>query len=269
MAQASSSPTIGHSLRRRSAWSGRATGAVVASAFAHALAAVTVGAVLQTLPKAPLAPAEVVDVDVTLDVAAPASPSAPPVEPAPESARPQTASSRSLRSVAARRSRASAAPATSAAAPPPSATSIVDDSDPPSLFVLSAGTVATRAAAAPAGSASSPPSATGTTKEITESASGGDAFGERDVSVPARLLSSSPLVYPPAARQAEIEIDFPVEIVVDVQGRVISARAVTHAGYGLDEAALRAIRAYRFSPAQRAGRPVGVRMRWTVQFRLR
>ena len=280
VAQASSSPRIGHSPRRRSAWSGRATGAVVASAFAHALAAVTVGAVLQTLPKAPLAPAENVDVDVVaLDIAAPARAqdqladqlAEPPAGPAPNVARPQSASSRPPQSVATlRRSRASAAPPANVGAPPPpaSATS-VDDSDPPSLFVLSAGTVATRAAAAPSGSASSPPRTTAMTTEITESASGDDAVGERDVSEPARLLSSSPLVYPPAARQAEIEIDFPVEIVVDAQGRVISARAVTHAGYGLDEAALRAIRAYRFSPAQRAGRPVGVRMRWTVQFRLR
>ena len=32
--------------------------------------------------------------------------------------------------------------------------------------------------------------------------------------------------------------------------------------------ALNAIRLYRFSPALRAGRPVRVRMRWTIQFRL-
>ena len=71
------------------------------------------------------------------------------------------------------------------------------------------------------------------------------------------------------ARQAEIESDFPVEIVVDSDGSVAAARAVNRVGYGLDEAALRAIREYRFSPALRAGRPVRVRMRWTVQFRLR
>jgi outer membrane biosynthesis protein TonB len=47
------------------------------------------------------------------------------------------------------------------------------------------------------------------------------------------------------------------------------ARAGIRAGYGLDDAAARAIRDYRFSPAIRAGRPVAVRMRWTVQFRLR
>ena len=89
------------------------------------------------------------------------------------------------------------------------------------------------------------------------------------MNVPARLLAASPLVYPPAARKAEIETDVPVEIVVDAGGRVVSARAVIRAGYGLDDSAVRAIRDYRFSPAIRAGRPVAVRMRWTVQFRLR
>jgi outer membrane biosynthesis protein TonB len=49
----------------------------------------------------------------------------------------------------------------------------------------------------------------------------------------------------------------------------VSARALTRAGYGLDAAALQGIRGYRFSPAMRAGRPVAVRMRWIVQFRLR
>jgi TonB family protein len=88
------------------------------------------------------------------------------------------------------------------------------------------------------------------------------------VSVPARLLSSGPLPYPAAARQAEIEVDLPLELVVDGAGRVTAARGLTRVGYGLDEAALAAIRSYRFSPALRDGRPVPVRMRWTVQFRL-
>ena len=70
-------------------------------------------------------------------------------------------------------------------------------------------------------------------------------------------------------RNAGIELDYLVGIVVDPSGRVVSARPLNRAGYGLDEAALRAIADYRFSPASRAGRPVGVRMHWTVQFRLR
>ena len=129
---------------------------------------------------------------------------------------------------------------------------------------MSAGTVAPQATGAPA--ATSP--ATAGSGASRESDASGDALNEGEVSVPARLISSGTLVYPPAARQAEVEIDLPLEIVVDTDGRVASARALRRAGYGLDEAALRAIRAYRFSPALRAGLPVRVRMRWTIQFRL-
>lgn len=139
-----------------------------------------------------------------------------------------------------------------------SAVSATAESDAPARFALVAGTVASRPIAM----------ATGAPGALSERAAG-DAVPEGEVNVPARLLSSSPLVYPRAARQAEIEIDFPVEIVVDTEGRVASARALTRIGYGLDEAAIRAIRGYRFAPAVRAGRLVPVRMRWLVQFRLR
>jgi protein TonB len=89
------------------------------------------------------------------------------------------------------------------------------------------------------------------------------------VSVPARLLASATLSYPPEARRAEVEADIPVEIVLDTAGRVLDARALKQSGYGLGEAAVHAIYAYKFSPAFKDGRPVRVRMRWTVQFRLR
>jgi protein TonB len=65
-----------------------------------------------------------------------------------------------------------------------------------------------------------------------------------------------------------VEADLPLEIVVGTDGRVGSARPLAHAGYGLDEAALRALLHYRFSPAMRGGRAVPGRMRWVVQFRL-
>lgn len=94
-------------------------------------------------------------------------------------------------------------------------------------------------------------------------------FSAAQVGVPARLLASAPLVYPARARAAEIEGDVEVEIVVDTRGRVVDARVARPAGYGLDEAALVAVRGYRFSPASRDGAAVRVRMRWSVQFQLR
>jgi TonB family protein len=92
---------------------------------------------------------------------------------------------------------------------------------------------------------------------------------EREVTERARLVSSGPLRYPEAARRAELEADVALELVVGPDGRVASARVVRPAGYGLDDEAVRAVRAYRFSPARLDGRPVRVRMPWTVQFRLR
>ena len=131
---------------------------------------------------------------------------------------------------------------------------------PATRFLMSAGTVATPATAGSPGTAAASSGSAGGT---------GPVAGENDVDAPARLLASSPVVYPQAARQGAIETYLAVEIVVDVDGRVISARPLTRAGYGLDEAALHAVRAYLFSPAVRGGRAVSVRMRWTVQFRLR
>lgn len=129
----------------------------------------------------------------------------------------------------------------------------------PARFVMTAGTVATRATAGSAADLPTPLSSAG---------EAGPLLGEGEVSVPARLLVACPVDYPPAARNAGVEADVPVEVVVDTEGHVVSGAALTRSGYGLDEAALRAMRGYRFSPARRDGRPVRVRMRWTVQFRL-
>jgi protein TonB len=132
---------------------------------------------------------------------------------------------------------------------------------------MSAGTVASGPALAPlAGqAAASDPGSGAGAMDGPESR----AVDERAVDIAARLVPGGAPAYPPAALEAEIEADVPLEIVVDARGQVISARGLTHAGYGLDEAALRAIRGYRFIPARRGGQAVAVRMRWTVQFRLR
>jgi TonB family protein len=97
----------------------------------------------------------------------------------------------------------------------------------------------------------------------------GDVFDSGAVSVPARLVASAAIRYPSPAREAEIEADVPVQIVIDEGGNVIEARPLAHSGFGLDEAAVSSVRQYRFSPASKDGRRVRVRMRWVVQFRLR
>jgi protein TonB len=129
----------------------------------------------------------------------------------------------------------------------------------PARFVMSFGTAATTTA--------------GTSRAATsrDGVVGGDAsetYPESGVSSRARLLGGAPPEYPTAARTAGVEADVPLEIVVSAAGTVIDARPLQHVGYGLDEAALRAVRAFRFTPARREGREVAVRMRWVVDFRL-
>lgn len=130
----------------------------------------------------------------------------------------------------------------------------------PPRFVMAFGTAATAAAG--------PPHAGGSGTTGADSGDAAETYPESGVSSRARLLEGAPPEYPPAARAAAVEADLPLEIVVNASGSVVDARLLRHAGYGLDEAALRAIRAYRFAPAQRAGHGVSVRMRWVVDFRL-
>jgi len=250
-------------VRRRGVWRWlpRGGGALLASAAVHAAAAVTVGGVLALGTRGGERPAELVELDL-----APAEPATAMAMPA--AAPPLPVPSEPVRAHPAPRRRVSMRPAPLASAEAPAPVAAVEPAPAAPRFAMSAGTVATRAAVVRAAFVA-PQRATGGAEPGSAEIEAGAAFGEGDVNEPARLLTPSALVYPAAARAAAIELDFPVEIVVDHTGRVVSARALRHAGYGLDEAALRAIRDYRFSPAKRAGRMVPVRMRWTVQFRLR
>jgi periplasmic protein TonB len=91
---------------------------------------------------------------------------------------------------------------------------------------------------------------------------------EQGVSSPARLARGGTPPYPPDGRAQGIEGDVPLELVVSAAGVVESVRVLEAIGYGLDEAAVTAMRAYRFSPALKDGHAVRVRMRWTMQFRI-
>jgi periplasmic protein TonB len=85
---------------------------------------------------------------------------------------------------------------------------------------------------------------------------------------PARMLAGASPEYPPEARAQGIEANVVLEIVVDTAGRVRTARVARSATARFDGAALTAVRGYRFVPATLDGRPVSVRMRWSVDFQL-
>jgi len=120
------------------------------------------------------------------------------------------------------------------------------------------------------GATSPSPSGSGSDPAATSTATVATApVAEASVDVPAGLLVGGPPGYTHEAQAAGVEADLPLEIVIDASGTVLSARALARVGYGLDEAALRSVRGYRFSPARRAGRAVPVRMHWLMRFQLR
>jgi len=105
--------------------------------------------------------------------------------------------------------------------------------------------------------------------EVARTSTASEPASEAAVDTPAKLLAGSWPSYTREAEAAGVEADVPLEIVIDSAGSVIGARALSHVGYGLDDAALRSARGYRFSPALRAGKPLAVRMRWLMRFQLR
>jgi len=223
---------------------------LVTSLTLHAAAAVFIHGHDAARPSTSITPTQIaVEVD-------------PPLvdEATPEAPRPAEAAPSAPARVTANRAPGPRLKAESAAAPPAPSPLVDATSAAPAHFVMAVPIAAIAHAASFVSSSSN----VGRVSEGTGTA----PFEAAQVAVPARLLTRAPVVYPPEARAQEIETDVRVEIVIDALGRVVAARSLAKAGYGLDDAAERAIRIYRFSPAVKEGRPVSVRMRWTVQFRL-
>jgi protein TonB len=82
-----------------------------------------------------------------------------------------------------------------------------------------------------------------------------------------RLYGPSP-VYPQDAQAARIEADVPLLLLVDTAGHVADVRVQRRAGYGLDEAAVAAVREWTFKPRTVDGHATAVRVQWTMHFRL-
>ena len=100
----------------------------------------------------------------------------------------------------------------------------------------------------------------------SEGASGdseANSSSRNGVSRPAVLLQSAPVDYPSWALQQGIEGRVVVRMLVDERGRVAKAYVAKTSGYSsLDEAAVRAVRRYRFLPALKNGKPI---RRWVEQ----
>jgi protein TonB len=108
-------------------------------------------------------------------------------------------------------------------------------------------------------------------------AGGGAPPGEPELPVDAgggvtrpELVESSRVdpIYPEAAQRAGLEGLVVLRATIDERGRVGDLQVLRGLGLGLDEAAVAAVRRWRFRPATRDGRPVKVLYILSVYFRL-
>ena len=74
---------------------------------------------------------------------------------------------------------------------------------------------------------------------------------------------------PDEFRSANREAVVVVEVAISATGRVVDARVIKKAGFGLDEAAIDAARRTTFEPAMQGDRPVAVKMQIPYRFKVR
>lgn len=80
------------------------------------------------------------------------------------------------------------------------------------------------------------------------------------------LISEVRIPYPEAAKKAGIEGPVVMDLLIDAQGIVRTVILVKGPGFGLNEAALEAIKNFKFRPAQMKDQSVAVKIRYTYRF---
>ena len=83
-----------------------------------------------------------------------------------------------------------------------------------------------------------------------------------------RVLRKVDPKYPEAARRANREAVVTVEFTVDVDGKATDIKVADPKGFGFDEAAIEAIKKWRFTPAKKGGESVPMRVRQPIRFSL-
>jgi protein TonB len=88
-----------------------------------------------------------------------------------------------------------------------------------------------------------------------------------DVKAPVVINRVEP-VYPEVARKARISGIVIVECIIDKQGNVTNVQVLKPLPFGLDQAAVDAVRRWKFRPGTLNGQPVDVIFNLTVNFKL-
>jgi TonB family protein len=74
-------------------------------------------------------------------------------------------------------------------------------------------------------------------------------------------------IYPPDARAMGLEGTVKLSVGLNEKGAVVEVKVLERAGHGFDEAAVKAMRQFRYSPARASdGRPVPYRFTYTYTF---
>jgi len=99
-----------------------------------------------------------------------------------------------------------------------------------------------------------------------------EAFGEPlpvggEVTAPVKIYAPPPR-YPMAARKKGVQGVVIVMVIIDEEGRVAYVAILRGLSEGLNEAAVAAVKHWRFKPATLNGKPVTVRYNLTISFRL-
>ncbi len=81
-----------------------------------------------------------------------------------------------------------------------------------------------------------------------------------------QLINEVRVAYPPDAKKNGIQGAVVMDILVDIKGVVRDAVLVQGPGFGLNEAALSAVRRFQFQPARVEQKPVAVRIRYSYRF---
>lgn len=84
----------------------------------------------------------------------------------------------------------------------------------------------------------------------------------------ARPLQTVRASYPLMALRMGLEADVELKIQVDTEGKVIRAEIIKSAGMGFDKEALKAVRRFRFKPAQKDGKDIASELTYIYRFRL-
>jgi periplasmic protein TonB len=80
------------------------------------------------------------------------------------------------------------------------------------------------------------------------------------------VLAEFKAPYPDAARRAGIEGTVLLSLTIDDKGNVVAAKVLNGPGYGLEDAAHKAIFKYRFRPAMKDGEQVATEIKYRYTF---